>query len=269
MSTDNFFSRSNIYPALWAIIVGIICFVGGLLWKSFAGPEKVLVLNDRDNSKDTTVTVITFKPDNDYFNQINKLTSKTIQRQYTNSKSPEKKNTVDSLATSIAKEYQTKFDSLLLVTSSILQPNVKDKIVSNPSGDMDLNIAQIKRPKFKMPSMVSGYMQGIINPYASININTTEFTRKEKVSLSIDFFNKSTLEKITPVYIDIVESKGSNSVYQIWSEQYEIRNTNNTITFSADFKPGKYILSIGFYFVDELNTKFPTCYLKEYDIVIK
>jgi hypothetical protein len=268
MNNDKFLSRSNIYPALWAIIVGILGFVGALIWKSWTGPEEVIVLNNRDNSKDTTVTIITFIPDNDYFDQVNKLTSKTIQKQFVNSKSPEMKMTVDSLSNSIAKEYQLKFDSLLLATKLSTQQNVNDKLISLPSKDESLNMAQIKRPKYKMPSIVSGYSQGIINPFASISINNTKFNQKEKISLSIDFYNKSTLEKITPIYVDIVEPKSSNSVYQIWSEQYEILNTNNTITFSADFKPGNYELSIGFYLIDDLNTKFPTFYRKKYKIEI-
>ena len=45
MSNDKFFSKSNIYPTIWAIIVGLLAFIGGLFWKGIIGPDEVVVLN--------------------------------------------------------------------------------------------------------------------------------------------------------------------------------------------------------------------------------
>lgn len=268
MTNNKFFSKTNIYPTIWAIIVGLLAFIGGLIWKTYTGPDEVVVLN-RDNSKDTTVTVIQFKPDQEYFNQLTNLTSKSVKKQFAKSQTNEKKINLDSLTLSIAKEYQLKFDSLRLNTAQAINPITNDKIESTPVGDANSSNSKIKRPKFKMPSTVEGYIEGKVNSFASISLNATEFSKKEKANVNLDFFNKSTLDKITPVFIDLVEPKGPNSVYQIWSEQYEINELKNIITFSADFKPGKYILTIGFYLLDGLNTKYPTFYSKKYNIEIK
>lgn len=268
MSNDKFFSKSNLYPTIWAIIVGLLAFIGGLFWKGISGPDEVVVLNN-GTAKDTTVTIIQFKPDQEYFENLTKMTSKSIKKQYSSNQTSKKKETIDSLTLAIAKDYQLKFDSLRLKVSEISSPVVNDKIISIPSTETKSNNSKIQRPLFKLPAIVEGYVEGKPNSFATISISSNEFIKKEKVNINVAFFNKSSLERITPLFIDIVEPKTENSVYQIWSEQYEINDLKNIITFSADFKPGKYILTVGFYVKDDLNKKYPTRYARKYNIEIK
>lgn len=269
MSTDKFFSKTNIYPTIWAVIVGLLAFAGGLIWKNWTGPDEVVVLNKGDNNKDTTVTIIKFQPDQKYFEELSKLTSKnTVRRQPTADKSKTKKS-VDSIAIAIAKEYQSKFDSLSLTLKKSEEKRLTDNLESIPTTESKSNSIGVKRPKFKLPSKVEGYIQGKINSYASFTINSYEFKGSEMVTIKIDFFSQATINKMTPLHVDIVEPKSENSVYFIWGEQYEIKDMKNELTFSADFRPGKYQLTIGFYFVDELDQKYPTLYSKKFNIEIK
>jgi len=268
MSNDKFFSKSNIYPTIWAIIIGLLAFISGLFWKNISGPDEVVVLNNRTEN-DTTVTIIQFKPDQEYFENLTKMTTKSVKKQYATNQPSQKKETIDSLTLAIAKDYQLKFDSLRLKVSEIPIPKVNDKIISSPSIEIKSSKSKVQRPLFKLPAIVEGYVENKPNSFATISINSNEFKRKDKVIINLDFFNKRTLEKITPLFIDIVEPKTENSVYQIWSEQYEINDLKNIISFSADFKPGKYILTVGFYMKDELSKKYPTRYAKKYNIEIK
>ncbi|WP_028892705.1 hypothetical protein [Tenacibaculum sp. 47A_GOM-205m] len=268
MSNDKFFSKSNLYPTIWAIIVGLLAFIGGLFWENINGPNEVLVLNNK-TEKDTTVTIIQFKPDQEYFEKLTKMTSKSVKKEYANNKPSNKKETIDSLTLAIVKDYQLKFDSLRLKVSEIPNPKINNKITSSSSPETKSSNSQLQRPLFRLPKIVEGYVENKINSFATIDINSNEFKKKEKVIINLDFFNKQTLQKITPVFIDIVEPKTKNSVYQIWSEQYDIKDLRNIISFSADFKPGKYILTIGFYNKDELNKKYPTRYAKKFNIEIK
>lgn len=258
----------HIYPTIWAVIVGFLAFIGGLFWKSISGPDEVLVLN-KGTSKDTTVTIIQFKPDQEYFDNLNKMTAKSVQKQYSGNQTSQKKETIDSLTLAISKDYQLKFDSFRLKSSGISNPVVNDKIISIPSTETHTNNSKLQRPLFNLPSNIEGYIEDKLNSYATVLINSNEFNRKDKITINIDFFSKSKLEKITPLFIDMVEPKTANSVYQIWSEQYEINDLKNIITFSADFKPGKYILTVGFYMKDELIKKYPTRYARKYNIEIK
>jgi len=246
----------------------LLAFFVGLFWKSMNGPDEVVVLN-RNNPKDTTITIIQFKPDQEYFENLNKLTSKTVKKQFANNQPEEKKKNIDSLTMNIAKEYQMKFDSLSLSMMEPIKPKTNDKIVSTITNELSSNNSTIKRPKFIMPQTVGGYVESKINSYATIALNANEFNRNDKVTATINFFNKPTLAKITPLFVDLVEIKSANSVYQIWSEQYDIKELKSTISFSADFKPGKYVLSFGFYQLDELNSKYPSLYSRKFDIEIK
>lgn len=268
MSNDKFFSKSNIYPTIWAMIVGLFAFVGGLFWKGITGPDEVVVLN-KANEKDTTVTIIQFKPDQEYFKNLTKMTAKSVKKQYSTTQLAQKKETIDSLTLAIAKDYQLKFDSLSLRISDNPKHIIENKITSRPSSEARSNNSKLQRPLFRLPVIVEGYVEGKPNSYATISLNTNEFKRKDKVEISVDFFNNSTIDKITPLFVDIVEPETQNSVYQIWSEQYEINDLRNIISFSADFKPGKYILTIGFYMKDDLNKKYPVRYARKYNIEIK
>lgn len=268
MSNDKFFSKSNIYPTIWAIIVGLLAFIGGLFWQSVTGPDEVVVLNS-GSEKDTTVTIIQFKPDQEYFENLTKMTTKSVRKHHASNQPVQKRETVDSLTLSIARDYQLKFDSLRLKLADNSQPKVENSITSLGTKETKSSNSKLQRPLFRLPPIVEGYVEEKPNSFASISMNSTEFKRNDKVEISVDFFNNSTLDKITPLFIDIVERKTKNSVYQIWSEQYEINELKNEISFSADFKPGKYILTIGFYLKDDLNKKYPVRYARKYNIEIK
>lgn len=265
MSNDKFLSKSNIYPTIWTIIVGLLAFLGGLFWKGINGPDEVVVLN-KGTEKDTTITIIQFKPDQEYFENLTKMTAKSVNKQYASTQPAQKKETIDSLTLAIAKDYQFKFDSLSLKIPDFSKPKIENTITSNYIKSSN---SKIQRPLFKLPAIVEGYVLGKPNSFATISMHSTEFKRKDKVEINVDFFSSSTLNKITPLFIDIVEPKNENSVYQIWSEQYEINELKNLISFSGDFKPGKYILTIGFYLKDDLNQKFPVRYTRKYNIEIK
>lgn len=270
MNNNKFFSKSNIYPSIWALLVVLLAFFGGLIWKTLTGPDEVIVLN-KDNYVDTTITIIRFQPDEQYFDNLKKLTSQNIQQSYSNSEKSKKKKDFDSLTYLIAKEYQLKFDSINLAIKNyeIQKPVVNDNLVSIPNVNPSFYITQLRRPKFELPSIVKGYTQGKINSFTSFTLNATEFKRNHKISLTIDFFDKSTLDKITPLFVELVEPISSNSVYYIWGDQYEIKDIKSILTFSADFKPGNYILRVGFYLLNEIDKKYPTFYFNKYNIEIK
>ena len=260
MKKDGFFSSTHVYPIIWTIIVSLLAFFGGLLWKKYSGPDEVVVIN-RDNSKDTTVAVVEFKPDQDYFDHITELTSKSIVQEYLG-KVPS--NNIENISLNIAKEYQSKFDSIISSTQKVQDPHSLVNI-----SEVFSSGTKIKRPKYKMPSIVEGYVKNNLNSFASIKINSTEFDKNDKLKLNLNFFNSITLKEITPIFVDIVEQKGDKSYYQIWNEQYEVNQTDNTISFSTDFKKGKYEFTVGFYRLDEINNKYPSFYSKTFTIIIK
>jgi hypothetical protein len=268
MTDIKFISKETIYPALWAIIVAMLMFFCGLYWRKISGPEEVVVIN-RNKTNDTTVTVIQFKPDQEYFNQLNNLTSKSILKKFEKSQNRGKNYNVDSITLSIAKEYQMKFDALRINNARTISSASNNTSFATPLIEFNSNNSKIKRPRFLMPKLVEGYVEEKINSFASISISSLEFSKKEKVTVKIDLLDKSTMDKLSPIFIDIVESIGPNRVNQIWSEQYEINSKLNIIEFSADFKPGKYILTTGFYLLNGLNTKYPIFYSKKFNIEIK
>jgi hypothetical protein len=274
MKKETFFSKSYVYPSIWAIIIGIFGFIGGLLWQHFSGPDKVIVLNKDQNSgqnNDTTITFIRFQPDEEYFQNLLKLSEIDLRKSYLSNKNQSTiKLNVDSIASQIAREYQFKYDSLRLaiIKNEIKKPVVLGNLIPLRDNNPGFSSTNIKRPKFKMPAIVSGYTTEQINSYATANLNSSIINRKEQIEITLDFFDQAIINKITPIIVSIVQAKGENSLYYIWGEQYELKGKRNMIVFSADFKPGKYELEIGFYLLDDLDKKYPTYYSKKFNIDI-
>lgn len=130
------------------------------------------------------------------------------------------------------------------------------------------NFASVAKLKLNMPSIVKGYKKHSINPYAIVDLPRKTYTKSEIINLDLIFLNKETLLKISPIFIDIVKEKSKNSMIQIWEQQYRITNISNSIRFASNFPKGEYMLSIGFYFMDELEEEFPFQYTKTYKIKI-
>lgn len=59
-----FFKKENIHNAIWALIIALLGFIGGLIWKGYTGPDRVIIEKDESRlSKDTTVTIVRFEGD--------------------------------------------------------------------------------------------------------------------------------------------------------------------------------------------------------------
>lgn len=247
----NFFSKANIHNFLWALLGAFVLFLCGLVWKWWTGPDEVKVINNNQSRKDTTITIIKFVP-----TELAQNTNSTSQKLIKNNPSYQFN---PALVDSMIKKTLSK--------QGINENTIIQSSSSNPS-ETD-NTASTNRPRFSLPTIVSGYAQGKVNSYATININKTEFGTTDFIEISTDFFNSAVLDKITPLFVDIVKRKTENSVYQIWSDQFRPSGNKTKIKISASFPPDTYDLTIGFYILDELNSKYPTFYSKKFIIKIK
>jgi hypothetical protein len=274
MKKEGFFSKTYVYPTIWAVIIGLLAFIGGFVWQKISGPDRVVVLNNNqigNKGNDTTITFIRFQPDENYFKSLFELSQVDLQKNYqSKTNQAATKFNVDSVSAQIAREYQFKFDSLRLsiIKNEITKPIVLGNLIPLYEKPSNVTISRIKKPKFEMPKIVTGYSSIQMNAYAAADINSLVIKRKDKVELTLEFFNKETISEITPVIVNIVQRQSENSLYYIWGEQYEITDKKSMIVFSGDFKPGKYKLEVGFYFLNEINKKFPIFYSNTFDIEI-
>lgn len=248
---SNLFSKANIHNFFWALFGAFVLFLCGLVWNLLNGPEEVKVVNSNQSRKDTTITIIKFEP--------TELAQNTNSTPQTSTKNKPSYQFNPALVDSMIKKTLAKQginDNTIIQSSS-----------SNPP-ETD-NTAPTYRPKFTLPTIVSGYAQGKVNSYATISINKTEFIQTDFIEITTDFFKPDILDKITPLFVDIVKRKTENSVYQIWSDQFRPSGSKAKVKISASFPPDTYELTIGFYIVDELNTKYPIFYSKKVTITIK
>ena len=73
----SFLSKDNIYGAIWTLLIGLIGFAGGLIWKNYSGPERVIVERiDSKGSIDTTITIFKFEGDSTTLKNLSKYSPK-------------------------------------------------------------------------------------------------------------------------------------------------------------------------------------------------
>ena len=250
-----FFSNENLHSAGWAILIGVLSFIGGILWKHFDGPDEVKIVGNSTSKKDTTITIIKFEP-TEIKNTDYPLNDSKNKKYYKSDNYQFNPTLVDSLIKkTLAKQRQ-----------SVGSPEIST--ISSSTQTID-NTAPLYRPKLSMPSIVSGYIQEQLNSYATISINKTEFKQNEIIELTADFFQKNTIDKITPLFVDISKRNSEKSSILIWSDQFQPVESKTVVKFSASFKQDNYDLTVGFYLKDGLSTKYPGYYSKKIPITIK
>lgn len=65
------FKNENWHNFFWALIIALIGFVGGQVWNYFDGPQKVIIVKDDKNTKDTSVTIIKVDGDSSFLALLN------------------------------------------------------------------------------------------------------------------------------------------------------------------------------------------------------
>lgn len=70
--TGKFFDKNNLHNATWAIIIALLGFVGGLVWKNFSGPDRVIIERDESyHNSDTTITIVKIEGDTSALSLLN------------------------------------------------------------------------------------------------------------------------------------------------------------------------------------------------------
>lgn len=117
--------------------------------------------------------------------------------------------------------------------------------------------------KFKFSSKTTGYVNSSLNAYMSFESPTTEVVKDSKIEIGYELFDNNLIDKITPLFVDISQRIRPTMSNLMFREQYTINPGKNKITLFIDFEPGEYTLSLGFYFLNNVDQEFPTFYNKK------
>jgi hypothetical protein len=244
----SFFTKTNFHSFIWALFSGTVIFLLGVIWKSMSGPDKVKIIRDNISIKDTTYTIVKFEENHD--------TSKKASISY------EENNKY----TNLNKYGLTNKQIELLIENTLIK---RSKRHNEELSIIENNIAFPSRPLFILPKIVSGYQEANLNSYGSIVLENDQLGKSDFIKIHVQLFNPTLLDKMTPLFVDISKSSGSNAVTQIWSDQFTLNSENSIVKFSTSNPSGSYILTIGFYLKNDLNKKYPSFYSKHYNIKIK
>ena len=267
---SSFFSKANLHSAIWALVVGLIGFCAALVWKSYSGPDEVKIINSNTAKKDTTYTIVQFQPlemrdNNKVYNNTNVSKSKNIKRHADDKQIFQSSAAiVDSLIKATISR-----DKDLKISTEIRAIPPTTPVEDNISINSTNIIAPFNRPKFTLPTIVTGYTSGELNSYTNISISKEYYTKSDEAEIFISIFNADVLNKITPLFISVLKQTSPNNYNLMWSEQYRITDTKSKIRFSCNFPKDTYEIEIGFYFREGLNTKFPTFYHKKFPFTIR
>lgn len=229
--SDSFFDRSYYIPALWSLVVGVICFVVGVTWNSFQGPEKVIV-TDMTTQRDSIKLNITGED-------------------------------IPSLS---EEQLRSVVESELSQLKGIAESDQGGPQVD--SSDLPENVNGIQSPPFQMPDVVDGYSIGTLSSIAQASCPASDIERGSVVTLNMTLLNRSVQARLTPIFVNLYKSENDEPPAVVMRQQFELHERNNTLLFVADFPPGLYELRYGVYIKDELMQEYPRFHSKRCDFTL-
>lgn len=189
-----------------------------------------------------------------------------------------KNMTIDQLFTKINKEVRIKSEGKQIpFKNSSLEDDFyfnRESLTNFSKSEFTLNsstkyvIAEVNRPKFPLPKIITGYRSEGINSYAIATLNKTEFSKNEIIEICINLIGNNIWDKATPIYVELVNRIRPTSVYHIYGEEFQAVGKLTQINLSSSLEPGNYELTVGFYLVDEINQEYPPFYSKKFNITI-
>jgi hypothetical protein len=134
--------------------------------------------------------------------------------------------------------------------------NRKKDSLKNVYRDFNLPV----RSNFILPS-AKGYRSKNLSPFADIHIPDTLHKTKDN-TIFINFFEPNISKKATPIKVLLIQNK---NIQQIW--YFELKQFNK-LRIDPRVKPGKFSITTGVYFHDEMEGEYPNFYSTTKELVI-
>lgn len=217
--SDSFFDQSYVYQALWSLLVGVTCFLLGVGWNVFQGPDKVVVTEQRGMDS------LSINIDGDSLSSLSKEGVRSV----------------------VEKEI-SRLQGVISESGKEVNPD-PNKIAKN--------VNSLHSPPFEMPAVVEGYSTKSLNPLAKAECPPSTVERADIITLDMLVLNESIMNKTTPIFLNIYEIRDDEPKILRMKEEYQFKSLRNTLLFIASFSEGDYELKYGFYLKEKLDQKYP------------
>jgi|GEM_PF-3968298 len=255
------FGKEHLARTFWSVVVTLAFFFFGIWYNEGKEPSRVYVTNTSD-LRDTIVLRIEGQA-----NSPNKILEDRIEqlvrdvgslRRYMSRSGPQ---TTSSPLDRLEPRPLSTFGNTPGQKESI-------KMVKVPLA-VEPNRAQIKIPKFQLPSRVKGYTEGKLSSFAKLTLPKTQYHDDEEIQFTIELLDPTILGKISPLIVDVLRKDAEYRYTLLYNQQFVLQPTNNLVSLIADFGVGKFILQAGFYLVDEVDQEYPPLYRTQIEIEVK
>lgn len=223
----------------------------------WSGPQEVKIVNKDYLKRDTTIAIIKFEPNNLTVNREDSLKGDSSRGSIVYKLDP---ILVDSMIRIVLSEQSRPRNALVQLPTKSFENN--GLLIAE-------EFATFNRPKFELPTIITGYSNSPVDHFGSIDINKNEFSRSEPIDLMINFIEPDAIGKITPIFVDVVKRKSEKEVYQVWTDQFKPTRKNTKVRFLASFPPDNYEINIGWYYIEGLHQPYPTFFNKTFKVIIK
>ncbi len=245
-----FFSKENLHRAGWAILIGLLSFLGGILFNKIHGPQKVII--DASNSAALPINVIVQTPPQKVgatTADIQDLTQAIKGMQNSNETAIKNRQVI-----ALADEVRKLRDSL----ASQSRPPAASASVNQP-----LPGAQAK-PLFRFPSKVKGYQPASLFGIKDSSCPPRNITPDATLRIVFRLVDTKILSSGSPLFVRVDRIKADGNLIQAVETLYDLHDGINDITIAPPrLEPAEYRVSYGFYMRDEIDEEFPKFYSRE------
>lgn len=250
MKRKGFFGADNLHRAGWAVLIGLVGFLGALTYQKIFGPQRILVETISTPGPGTRITTVTALRSNEVqelaeaIRELAKATSTNVDQRRVR----ELSNEVDRLSAEVARS--AKSNSPL--SSSPLIGDTAGKVPGKESAS-----------KFVLPESVLGYRTDSLFGVSASTCPPDAVSPEMILRVTFDLDDATLMSRATPIRATVAReltSKKYQLIDEVWSE---IQAGTNTITLTPFLEPGRYHLAYGFYLRNSLLGKYPKFYSRD------
>jgi hypothetical protein len=238
---ERFLSPSNVHRTLWSILLAVLAFGAGLVWKHFTGKDKIVVASTEDGAKPLVVRVE--RTSDDPALQTN--------------------DRIGALADEV-RRLREQIPTTLKASPGHRLPS---KALPIQDGSFALNALQI--PAFHMPVAVKGYTEDSLAGFGRANCPQKELVRGDSLVFRLSTYPVVNIDELTPLFLAIIRRTSPNNTLVLLERQFVLRSGVNQIEIQFDYPPGNYDLRLGFYVRAELKTEYPNLYGMKCELTVR
>jgi hypothetical protein len=255
---EPFFSRGNIYKAIWSLLLGVLGFSAGLLWSAYKGKDKVVIATTEDGAKPIVVRVET-TPDDPARLTLDRIDVLVEEVRRLRGQATPDHSSARTTSNATTGSAESSIDTAAVASSrNDMLPDVESHALNRPF-----------LPKFELPKHVHGYSLRDLAGFGRAQCPANNIKAGNSIVVRLILNGGVNVDELTPVFLTVARPTAKNTFTQVSEQQFVLEPGVNQFQVPFDVPAGSYRFDVGFHSRAELKEEYPPFYGLVCDVIVE